>query len=173
MSLALKCVCGNSSYFLRSKAHNVGAYCTECSKWIKWVGKSDVDLLKRKGYRVHSENYEHPSVVQQKVLSKQDVVEKLNLGVITEPIVSQLAKRETVDLQQPTIAVFESRQDSKMNIFSLNCKVCNLGELEEMSKSKGYTASVFQGVLSFVDFENETLLASYKLNFCPGCGRSL
>ena len=45
---------GSSFYLATKKGHtsHVGAYCDKCNKWLKWVGKNQIDLLVKKGIKV-------------------------------------------------------------------------------------------------------------------------
>lgn len=52
-----QCSCGATSKFLRKKGSAIGLYCGNCEKWVKWVGKKDIDRYKQRGFKVHAENY--------------------------------------------------------------------------------------------------------------------
>lgn len=41
----IKCKkCGNDSYFTQVKSNNMGAYCSKCGAWIKWLSKEERNL---------------------------------------------------------------------------------------------------------------------------------
>lgn len=43
----LKCKrCGSVSFELRSNGPHLGAYCTECGSWIKWVSRKSIPKSK-------------------------------------------------------------------------------------------------------------------------------
>lgn len=148
------CGCGSKDYYLKVKAHNVGAYCV-CGKWIKWVGKKDVEVLQRKGVKVHSESYA-PSV---KVVEGKTGVK--DLGVI--PVLG---------VKQDLVIKLDADENKQEQVVKKVCRVCDLGDLFALEEVEGYTISVFEGVLSIIRGDNK-IVASYKLDFCPGCGKRL
>jgi len=154
------CGCGSKDYYLKVKAHNVGAYCV-CGKWIKWVGKKDVEALQRRGVKVHSENYA-PSVkaIESKVGVK-DLGVKPDLGVIT-----------TLGVKPELVIKSDVSENKQESVVKKVCRVCDLGDLLALEEVEGYTISVFEGVLSIIRGDNK-IVASYKLDFCPGCGKKL
>lgn len=46
--------CGSSGFYLESKGTHTGLYCRSCGKWLKWVGKKELDMYKKSGVIVHS-----------------------------------------------------------------------------------------------------------------------
>lgn len=44
-----KCKCGNTmKFFTETKGNNIGLYCKECGKWIKWLDKNEVRAFEQK-----------------------------------------------------------------------------------------------------------------------------
>ena len=44
-----KCKCGNTTkFFTETKGSNIGLYCKECGKWIKWLNKDEDRLFNLK-----------------------------------------------------------------------------------------------------------------------------
>lgn len=39
--------CGSIDVFMKAKGSQTGLYCGDCSKWIKWVSKSESELVER------------------------------------------------------------------------------------------------------------------------------
>lgn len=44
--MEIKCKCGSTNVFLESKGSQVGIYCAECGKWIKWATKEEARLIR-------------------------------------------------------------------------------------------------------------------------------
>lgn len=41
----MKCKCGNEEFFFRhKKKFLVGAYCSKCGRWLKWVNNSEQNI---------------------------------------------------------------------------------------------------------------------------------
>lgn len=40
--------CGSEHVFLRSACSNVGIYCADCGKWIKWATKDEVRVIEHR-----------------------------------------------------------------------------------------------------------------------------
>ena len=257
------CRCGACSIYLKRKGNTdmVGAYCMDCGKWVKWVGKKDLNNLLKQGFIVHNESYESPTVKlkQEQIARDKELLEKvtnvpnsnettevskvenmeLNLcckncgkldlgtsyvrkisgthtGVYCSHCsswVKWLSKKEIaylesigVDLnslepenKKPKAQIHDENEyedvDSEFNedFFAeydesedneyidaedkstkvVNCDFCNgKSSLDPIIESK-VNLTYFAGVLSIID-ENETeLLGSYKMSYCPRCGRDL
>ena len=44
-----KCKCGNTNnFFTETKGSNIGLYCKECGKWVKWLNKDEDRLFNLK-----------------------------------------------------------------------------------------------------------------------------
>lgn len=39
--------CGSIDIFLKESGSQTGLYCGDCGKWIKWVSKNEIPLVKR------------------------------------------------------------------------------------------------------------------------------
>lgn len=44
--MEIKCKCGSTNVFLENKGSQVGIYCSECGKWIKWATKEEARVIK-------------------------------------------------------------------------------------------------------------------------------
>jgi hypothetical protein len=40
----MKCKCGNDEFFFRHKKMHIGAYCSKCGRWLKWVNNSEQNI---------------------------------------------------------------------------------------------------------------------------------
>ena len=40
----LKCKCGNDKFFFRHKKMHIGAYCSRCGRWLKWVNNHEQNI---------------------------------------------------------------------------------------------------------------------------------
>lgn len=40
----MKCECGNDKFFFRRKNIHVGAYCSKCGRWLKWLNSSEQNI---------------------------------------------------------------------------------------------------------------------------------
>ena len=48
--------CGGIGFYLQQSGMQVGMYCDNCGAWLKWVGKKDLDLYRRRGLKVFPQN---------------------------------------------------------------------------------------------------------------------
>lgn len=39
-------VCDNDDFFALSKGNKVGAYCSNCDRWLKWLSKNDAKCFR-------------------------------------------------------------------------------------------------------------------------------
>lgn len=42
-----ECKCGSKEVFIKESSNNKGLYCSDCGKWIQWLGKDDLRLAQR------------------------------------------------------------------------------------------------------------------------------
>lgn len=47
--------CGSKNVFLEKKGNQIGIYCAECGKWIKWATKEEIRVIEHKSAK--SETY--------------------------------------------------------------------------------------------------------------------
>lgn len=38
------CKCGNTTFFFRHKGIHIGAYCSKCGAWLKWLNSSEQNI---------------------------------------------------------------------------------------------------------------------------------
>ncbi len=41
-----RCVCGNSTFFVKDVPPHTGLYCDRCGKFFKWLNKDDKQFVK-------------------------------------------------------------------------------------------------------------------------------
>lgn len=179
----IKCgTCDTDGFFLRQKGNATGAYCASCGKWIKWVGKADINVLKRRGHVVHSEGYEPVlKAVEPPVHTTR------NYGVIEDDPFNTVATPANVHTSVPElnkVVPKESNSFGAINPFDrqtgraetvevLDCSVCKFGVLDTIDQVDGIEHNIFGGVLTFTETETSTILGAYKMSYCPCCGRKL
>jgi hypothetical protein len=139
--------CGNSAiYLVRKNENQVGAYCSECGAWLKWVGKNDVNNLKRQGYLVHPNGYVSPTVKVKPDAKPKRTSKKAVKQVDKQGVEETIIKEPTIKEQKPIKKV------KKVDVH-VSCKEC--GELDET------------GV--FIKLRDHNLKGLY----CKQCGRYL
>lgn len=141
---------------------HTGVYCGCCGSWIKWLSKKQISYLESIGVDVNN---------------TVEVIKKSNLTNIE----GDAHKEDTFDedyFAEYTEYDEDSDEDYDEELEEefeeeTSCDFCNgLISLEPIVESK-VNLTYFGGVLSIIN-ENETeLLGSYKLPFCPRCGRNL
>ena len=40
----ITCECGNDSFLFMHMGIHVGAYCSKCGKWVKWLNKNEKNI---------------------------------------------------------------------------------------------------------------------------------
>lgn len=111
-------VCGNTDVFLQYKGAQVGVYCKNCGKWIKWLSKKDQAAYLSKGVRPLAETDE---VVLQGFNTRESVAKGYqisgmgnmppvpkNMGVVLSPEEEQIIAEIDKEL--------ERREQEKNNI---------------------------------------------------------
>lgn len=65
--------CGSEHVFLRSSGNNVGIYCGDCGKWIKWATKDEIRVIEYK----QAEIANNRTTSEQKTAEKYKEIEKI------------------------------------------------------------------------------------------------
>lgn len=104
MNIQIVCKkCGEREIYLQYRGMQVGAYCSNCGSWIKWVGKKELPLLKSRGLKVFPDG--------QPVSIKRDAP----LGVIIEDErdvkPSTFQKKDSYDNDAPFISNTTENKD--------------------------------------------------------------
>lgn len=49
----MKCKCGSGNFVIMIKRNSAqkGLYCSDCGKWIKWLGKDEYNFMLIKGIK--------------------------------------------------------------------------------------------------------------------------
>ena len=187
-------ICGDSEIFLQNKGAQVGVYCANCGKWIKWLSKKDQAIYKNKGYKVYPQNVE--------VKLKGNAAR----GVSLTPITNDMGLESSVPLPSTTYTEKPRAEDNSKLQNNLDSKQIEeyieaevnkrVQDYIEKSKSQangvvediGYCpvcdgsplasdninnveVSIFSGTLSVTNKEGTQILGLYKLKRCPNCGR--
>ncbi len=59
------CNCIEYKFYLQYSGSQVGKYCSNCNKWLKWVGKKDLEVLQRNGMVVYKQGTVMPNKATQ------------------------------------------------------------------------------------------------------------
>lgn len=156
----MQCVsCGSSDVFLREKSTktgvSVGLYCLYCGRWYKWVGKAELGTLTRSGLKVNKEDYS-PDTNR----STDEIVHFTDLGGVSSNSVSG-AKYKS------------SSVTSSSSSNSDPCPTCISGILDPIGASESLSLSIFEGVVLVKSKDNSRLYGSYRIIYCPTCGKKL
>lgn len=169
--------CGSSEIYLKKRGMQVGAYCRKCDKWIKWVGKKDLPLFTRKGFKIHEEGYSPIEHIGNSVPVQNEAWAG---GVNTPPEYDEpydfsynydnYEKPEDEDYyDEPPYAMGQLPEDISA---SNNCSVCKSGNIPTLGASK-VMLRVFDNVLNVIDKDTGDIIATARLSRCPECGRKL
>lgn len=59
----MKCgKCGCTKFYTETKGSQIGLYCRDCNKWVKWLSKKDYEAFKRTGNIVVMKKEEHSKI---------------------------------------------------------------------------------------------------------------
>ena len=176
----LFCACGSKDFYLKQKGPNVGAYCSKCQKWLKWIGKKDLEILKRRGMRVFPENYLVPSIAVPEP-DFGDIPFDVDAGAIP-------TNRGYVDMPAPIIedivgeddhySQYSSEKKVDSGIYRRTipehetCPLCSYGQLEPFGGESYVNIVLFENIMTIKDM-NGDVMGRYKLNACPICAKPL
>jgi len=183
----LFCACGSKDFYLKQKGPNVGAYCSKCQKWLKWVGKKDLDILKRRGMRVFPENYIMPSSAVPEP-DFGDVPFDIDTGAIptnrgyvdmSAPIIEDIVGGDVdpyYDHYAQSSPVSEKKVENSIYRRTIpeheTCPLCSYGQLEPFGGESYVSITLFENIMTIKDM-NGDVLGRYKLNACPICAKPL
>ena len=186
--------CGGFGFYLQNRGMQVGMFCDNCGSWMKWVGKKDLDLYKRRGYKIFAQN-EKVELKQNKVMGVEAVeampdpvtfvpvqenfgvnpsdikVEKKpdNFADIDAEVERRVAERLKVMEKQGKFAKNTSMEKVETENVGF-CPVCDGNPLESEGQSR-VEVSIFSGVMTIIDPEGLNIYGLYKLKRCPYCGK--
>lgn len=197
------CSCGSNEKFLRRKGNATGLYCFACEKWSKWVGKKDLEVYKRRGFKVHAESYSpnpSPSVPTQPMYNEQNFGSYTHeqthypeshdntpeyLQQYARPLDPQTVPQPPVEdfMEDPLPESFVDedepvsnnllRQGAQQQHNEDPCRTCITGVLEPYGKTPLLSATISFGVLNIHNADKTKLYGSFELKYCPTCGREL
>lgn len=157
--------CGSSGIYLAKKGPQIGAYCAECNRWIKWIGKKDITDFTRKGFKVHEEGF----YIRGNATQNDNVpIEQMQIANSAESEEYLYRHHEPNYADAP----FEMVPDGS-SYSQNNCPLCNSGILPVMTKNSQVLLRVFDNVLTVVDSETGEAITTARLSYCPECGRKL
>lgn len=182
--------CGNGSFYLQAKGAAVGMYCDACGKWQKWVGKKELESLKRRGAIVYAQNVDVKlKGVSNGAISFVESKVPKNLGIVSDDEVPFEVEKDKVDFEETVEKEVEKRlaerlkekvnsgkEDKKGKIEDSEnaqvdfCPYCSGTPLEAEGNSK-VSVSIYSGVLAITDEDGMNIYGMYKLKRCPFCGK--
>lgn len=179
------CACGGSSKFLRKKGSATGLYCGECEKWVKWVGKKDIDKYLSRGFKPHPEGYVPP--VRNAEQSNNSASQQSNYGHVTDvgndthriignhPEPPFMDEDELPDFGDDLEPEEESYNRNPLNRSSKRnddtiCLTCVSGVIEPLTKSNQVSAHITDGVMNIKNVDGTRLYGHFEIKYCPSCG---
>lgn len=105
--------CGSTKTEIEEKANQIGLYCAECGKWIKWLSKDEARVLKHKKTNHDQEIYDKAiRDFAQKLVSRlpdviytKDVESMANLvNDVAAELTSALHNEDNITLDKAIIA---------------------------------------------------------------------
>lgn len=79
--------CGSLNLYTQQKGIATGLYCKDCNKWIKWLGKKDLEVFKQ-----------HEEETLALILKETEVKEEVNYGIQTlKDAINQQTRLNEVD----------------------------------------------------------------------------
>lgn len=171
--------CGNEGFFLRRKnANMVGQYCdrVSCQAWLKWVAKKDLGALERRGYKVHPVNYELPSNTESVEMLEDDLPD---FGMVdNEEELISVSEEFDEFVEEPEVSyakkeLMASMEQVASESIKTICTTCATGVMESMQNGADVTGDLYGNMLLVYNRAKTNLIASFRINHCPECGKSL
>ncbi len=167
--------CGNSEFFLRMKGAQVGKYCKGCGAWFKWVGKNDVAALKMRGIPVLPQNAE-PELTGEAPLGLAAPAGHGGFngygGASAPPYMEEAAYGHGGGSPGGYGRGYDPGYGSAPDHGSAGCPECTDEDLVALSGT-AVRLTIFDGILSVTSPDGQNLFATYKIAYCPMCGRKL
>ena len=189
--------CGNTGFYLQQRGMQVGMYCDTCGAWLKWVGKKELPMFKRRGIAILPQN----AVVSLKNsidLGVEKVDSMKNMGVdmdsssfgVAPPMVRVEPMTQQVQPAKPSIDIeleIERRVAERLSEIEKNsqnsknsqnepdvdegyCPVCEGNPLVAEGQSR-VEVTIYSGVMTVTDPDGLNIFGLYKLKRCPFCGK--
>lgn len=155
--------CNSSEMFLRKKGQDkTGLYCSVCGRWIKWVGKKELQNYTRRGMKIHPEDY---------ILSG-DISQDIDTSSATDHVHGSVQSRNSVVNDFSDILSGSSDEPAQSSSESV-CPTCVSGVLDTISKSEDISLSIFDGMLIARSRDNSRLFGTFRIAHCPTCGKEV
>ncbi len=186
--------CGGTGFYIQQRGMQIGMYCDTCGAWMKWVGKKELPLLKKKGYAILPQNVEVALKGSTDLgLEKVEKLPDISMGdlgvnsfggpkVTVEPIVPMptAPTMAFADME----AEIERRVAERLKIIEEQKK----NSPEEVSVDEGYCpvcegnplvadghstveVTIYSGLMTVTDLDGLNIFGLYKLKRCPFCGK--
>jgi hypothetical protein len=167
--------CGCRDIFLRKKGNATGLYCDGCGRWYKWLGKKDTEQYTKRGFRVFSEDYTPPHLLQAAPPAQSNHASVTTFGIPLGQDSLDIVEEDFV----PTLSSVhrkapEYHQPVPENISNFDpCPVCASGVIDPMAKDSDVSLLIFDKVMTLRTKDNRKEYGSYKIKHCPECGVKL
>lgn len=164
-------VCKGQDVFLRKKGNATGLYCSCCGAWYKWLGKKEVLQYLHRGFKVYPEDYVPANPVPRSVSVASGVPVGVGVG----------GKFDVVDDNDGDVPL-TSNTNTGYNVQTRNtpvesasnpCPTCLSGVLDPISTSDDIQASFFQDVFMIYNKDKSKIYGSFRIKYCPTCGKKL
>ena len=185
--------CGHYGFYLQQHGMQIGMYCENCGAWLKWVGKKDLEMYKRRGLKVFDQNaritlkedkslgLEQVNVIPQNNTFETNSV--VNFGLDPAQISSENQDSFDIDAEverrvSERLKNLEKKQEDgkKSTVEKVEneevgfCPVCDGNPLVSEGQSR-VEVSIFSGVMTITDPDGLNIYGLYKLKRCPYCGK--
>lgn len=186
--------CGSTGFYIQQRGMQTGMYCDTCGSWMKWIGKKELPMLKKRGYAVIPQNVEvtlkgSMDLGVEKV-SKLPDIPNGDLGVSSfggprvtvEPIAAppSVPTMPLADIEAEVerrvaerLKVIEEQKKSAVEEVTVDegyCPVCEGNPLVADGHST-VEVTIYSGLMTVTDLDGLNIFGLYKLKRCPFCGK--
>lgn len=176
--------CETQEVFLRKKGNATGIYCLSCGKWYKWVGKKDIKEYQHKGYKVYNEDYVPAELNQVNTVPNPNATTNKKIGEAFDPrkhghpeiyeMEEEYYNDDEVDLEEEIKSSNRlTNSNSKGVREDDHCQTCISGVIDPLDKTSNIQFSISHGVMNVRTKDATKLYGSFKMTYCPSCGRRL
>lgn len=158
--------------FLRKKGNATGLYCSHCGAWYKWLGKKEVMQYQHRGFKVYPEDYVPANLVSRPVSVASGV--PVGVGVRGSFHNNEFDNDGDAPFALNTNVGYNVQPKNISSEFVSNpCPTCISGVLDPISTSDDVQASFFQDVLMIYNKDKTKIFGSFRIKYCPTCGKKL
>lgn len=169
--------CGSNKIYLKKRGMQVGAYCSTCDKWIKWVSKKDLTSYTNMGYKIHNEDYIEGlgNTIGVQVGNFHGSADSWqNRSVGYEDMVEPDYYDDYTGGYTQNQKVLVSNNLDDINIEAGCCEICDTGIISQIDqKSSKVVIKIVDNVLTILDRGTLEILGTARIDRCPKCGRKL